>query len=167
MVPPGYFIQLEVPGGTTGKLVKCPTDEDGQGYYSAGWLSFSDVRVQAAGPGTSACTACRQGIRSAYTDVDAAFGGNNKSALVAGSSFSCYIPGGWGMMPTGVVKTDNTLEFSASECAVDTYGVADVTFGLQATPCKVRHLVLVTVLVMRYALGTVSAVVYLLNHMVC
>jgi hypothetical protein len=134
-------------------------DEDGQGYYRAGWVSFSDARVQEAGPGTTVCTACGRGIKSAYTDVDESLGGNDTTALLAGSLSACYIPGGWGMMPTGVVKPDNTMEFAASECAVNTYGVADVTFGLQATPCKVRHLVLLTVLFMHYVLVTVSAVV--------
>jgi hypothetical protein len=70
-------------------------------------------------------------------DVDESLGGSNASRLVAGSSFSCYIPAGWGMMPTGVLKPDNTMEFAAAECEINTYGVANTTFGLQATPCKV------------------------------
>lgn len=138
MVPPGYFIQLDAAGAATGKMVKCPENADGQGYFRAGWVRFDDENVQEAGSGTTACSSCGKGIKSALTDVDEALGGTDTAALVAGSSFSCYIETGWGMMPTGVVKADYTMEFAATVCDKNTYGVANTTFGLQATPCKVR-----------------------------
>ncbi|WIA12137.1 hypothetical protein OEZ85_012210 [Tetradesmus obliquus] len=136
MVPPGYFIQLDAAGASTGKMVKCPENADGQGYFRAGWVRFDDENVQEAGSGTTACSSCGKGIKSALTDVDEALGGTDTTALVAGSSVSCYIETGWGMIPTGVVKADYTMEFAATVCDKNTYGVADTTFGLQATPCK-------------------------------
>jgi hypothetical protein len=138
MVPPGYFIQLDASGAFTGRMLKCPVDADGQGYFRTGWASYSDMRVQETGPGTIACSSCGKGIKSALTDVDESLGGNDTSALVAGTAYSCYIPAGWGMVPTGVAKADNTMEFMAALCDFNTYGVANTTYGLQATPCKVR-----------------------------
>jgi hypothetical protein len=75
------------------------------------------------------------------TDVDERDGGADAAKLVAGSSFSCFIEAGWGMIPTGI-NEDNTLQYTATECALNTYGVATKTFGLQGTPCKVSRSVI-------------------------
>jgi hypothetical protein len=127
----------------TGSLTACPTNVTGQGYYRSGWTSYNDVKAQSA-DGTTACTPCGPGILSALTDIDEKEGGNDTSKLVAGSSYSCYIQAGWGMVPTGVVLADNTMQFAATLCANNTYGVANTTYGLQSTPCKVGIFLLVT-----------------------
>ncbi|KAF6257767.1 hypothetical protein COO60DRAFT_1460997 [Scenedesmus sp. NREL 46B-D3] len=133
-IPPGYYVKTS-DSGATGVMEACPNNVTGQGYYRSGWTIHSDSKAQ--GPdGTTACTPCGAGILSALTDVDESLGGNDTTKLVAGSSYSCYIEGGWGMAPTGVILPDNTLQFSAVQCANNTYGVANTTYGLQSTPCK-------------------------------
>ncbi|WIA16345.1 hypothetical protein OEZ85_013043 [Tetradesmus obliquus] len=129
-IPPGYYIKVATLGDT---LTTCPTNVSGQGYYRSGWTSYTDITARDT-TGTTACTACGVGILSALTDIDELGGGNDTSKLVAGSSFSCYIEAGWGMVPAGVVN--NTLQYSAVECSNNTYGVANKTYGLQSTPCK-------------------------------
>ncbi|WIA36543.1 hypothetical protein OEZ86_007835 [Tetradesmus obliquus] len=131
-IPPGYYIKVAL-GDTNGTLTTCPTNVSGQGYYRSGWTSYTDITARDT-TGTTACTACGVGILSALTDIDELGGGNDTSKLVAGSSFSCYIEAGWGMVPAGVVN--NTLQYTAVECSNNTYGVANITYGLQSTPCK-------------------------------
>lgn len=133
-IPPGYYIKVDAPGGPTGNLTTCPTNVSGQGYYRSGWTSYTDITARDTN-GTTACTACGAGILSDLTDIDELGGGNDTSKLVAGSSFSCYIEAGWGMVPAGVAA-DQTLQYSAMECSNNTYGVANKTYGLQSTPCK-------------------------------
>jgi hypothetical protein len=137
-IPPGYYVKITSTGNTlAGAMEKCPTNSSGQGFYRSGWTSYTDAKAQ-GGSGTAACTPCGPGIVSALTDIDESLGGNITTNLVAGSSFSCYINAGWGMVPTGSVRPDNTMEFTAVLCDSNTYGVANITYGLQSTPCKVR-----------------------------
>lgn len=133
-IPPGYYIKITNLADTTGTLTTCPGNVTGQGYYRSGWTSYTDITARDTN-GTTACTACGAGILSAPTDIDELGGGNDTSKLVAGSSFSCYIEAGWGMVPAGVAA-DQTLQYTAVECSNNTYGVANRTYGLQSTPCK-------------------------------
>jgi hypothetical protein len=144
-IPPGFFINITSAAGVTpetGDMLACPTNITVSGStfgtYRAGWTLYSDASARDSTGGSTACTPCGAGILSEATDVDESLGGNDTSRLVAGSSFSCWIPAGWGMVPTGVILPDNTLQFAATVCATNTYGVANKTYGLQGTPCKVR-----------------------------
>jgi hypothetical protein len=131
-IPPGYFISITSTSPVDGVLTACPN-----GTYRSGWTLYTDAKARDSTGGTTACTACGAGILSEATDIDERDGGNNTDKLVAGSSFSCWIPAGWGMVPTGVINDDNTLQYAATVCANNTYGVANKTYGLQSTPCKV------------------------------
>jgi hypothetical protein len=117
----------------TGVMTLCPN-----GTYRAGWTLHTDAKAQDSTGGTTACTSCGAGILSEATDIDERDGGNDTTKLVAGSSFSCWIPAGWSMFASGV-NEDLTLQYSARVCTNNTYGVANKTYGLQATPCKVSR----------------------------
>uniref|UniRef100_A0A383VZJ7 Tyrosine-protein kinase ephrin type A/B receptor-like domain-containing protein n=1 Tax=Tetradesmus obliquus TaxID=3088 RepID=A0A383VZJ7_TETOB len=125
-VPPGYFLDA-----TAGKLVKCPTNIAGQGYYRNGWARWDNTAVQDT-DGTKACTACGAGILSAWTEADSS--GSDNTSLVATSADACYIEAGWGMEK--VPGTEDPEQFRAAICPNGTYSAQDKrSFGLWNQPC--------------------------------
>lgn len=128
LVPPGFYVD-----SGSGNIVICPTTPVNntilEGYYRAGWKSVQEVTDT---DGKTACTKCGDGILSTPRDADerpdAASDG-----LVPSSAASCYILPGWGM-------TIDTLDFTKFKairpCANNTYGVANITYGLISAPCK-------------------------------
>lgn len=116
------------------------------GFYRAGWLSYQDTTVRASGDGSTVCTKCGDGILSTPRDIDESRGGNDSTALVPASSFSCYMEAGWGMSVTGMVDSaTNLMQFNAVLCANNSYGVSERTYGLVSAPCKPCQRNLVTV----------------------
>ncbi|KAF8065592.1 hypothetical protein HT031_003193 [Scenedesmus sp. PABB004] len=135
MVPPGYYINLN-----TSAIAKCPNNVTYNGtqagFYRETWTVWSDSSVQEAGDGSTACKPCGPGILSATTDIDERGAGNDTTQLVAASPFSCYIAAGWGVVPSGRIMSDQSMEFIGSPCPNNTYGVATTTNGLASSPCK-------------------------------
>jgi hypothetical protein len=80
-VPPGYFLDV-----ANSKLVKCPTNINGQGYYRNGWVRWNETSVQDT-DGTKACTPCGAGILSNLMEADTSTSDN--TSLVASSADAC------------------------------------------------------------------------------
>lgn len=71
MVPPGYFVKAAA-AGSAGQMLPCPTTPAGtqqEGYYRAGWKSFSEV-ASTAGDGRDVCSKCGEGVLSRAMDDD-------------------------------------------------------------------------------------------------
>jgi hypothetical protein len=65
LVPPGYYLKVTSPDN--GTLKKCPYNWNGQAFYHSGW----SLREKASGPDpAAACTACGEGLRGRFVDVD-------------------------------------------------------------------------------------------------
>jgi hypothetical protein len=74
MVPPGYYVKAPAAGSSSsgGEMVPCPTTTPGteeEGYYRAGWKSFSEV-TSVTGDGKDVCSKCGEGILSRPMDDD-------------------------------------------------------------------------------------------------
>jgi hypothetical protein len=97
MVPPGYYVKAAAPGSSSsndsanvGEMVKCPTTPPGteeEGYYRAGWKSFSEV-TSLTGDGRDVCSKCGQGVLSRPMDDDESTAAEAGSK-VASSAASC------------------------------------------------------------------------------
>lgn len=150
VVPPGYYLKTTTSGSeVSSTLFACPGSVLLNGYltgfYRAGWVGLNDSSIRDT-DGTRACTKCGDGILSTPRDIDETNGGNSSSRLVAASSFSCYIEAGWGITPTGQVDAAiKLMTFNAVQCATNSYGVQERTYGLLSAPCKPCQRNLVTV----------------------